>query len=158
MRLIEASLGGRPVSSVELRENVFAVYSGLIAAGYDLFSLAEGDPVLGVIGEILNLPWPESVTGYFAWARKKGPGVNPYWPRAAMLLTASFYTGVSEGTSAGEGISACSGISIRDERLYASTQMPDRGFNELFHSFPVSPEEKDSEVLEWLVEFLMITC
>lgn len=88
--------------SVELRKNVFAVYAGLIASGYDLFSIVAEDPVFDVIAEIRRIPWPQFITEYFARARKDGLGVNPYWPRAAMLLTASFYTSMSQGLSVEE--------------------------------------------------------
>lgn len=133
--------------SVELRENVFAVSTGLIASGYDLFELAADDPVLEVIDEINRVPWPEFVTAYFARARKEGIGVNPYWPRAAMLLAASFYNVTSPSAA-----SRTDGTGRRLPERIPDTGL-DIGFKEQLARFPVSPEEKNPDVLEWLLEF-----
>ncbi len=115
---------------VELRSNVFRVYAGLIASGYDLFALLADDPVLRVIDEIRRTAWPECVTEYFARAKNSMEhGVNPYWPRAAMLLTASFHVNEPEAT-------------------WTEPQLPER----LLGSFPAGPEDKAPEILKWLSE------
>jgi hypothetical protein len=147
---------GSDLFTVGLRENVFALYAGLISSGYDLFELAADDPVHIVIEEIRRMQWPEPVTAYFAKARKEGGGVNPYWPRAAMLLMVSFYAESShnqglpcvschtDGTCGSAAVQVQELTSEKEWKMSVKAQL-DR--------FPVSPEAKSSGVFEWLLGF-----
>lgn len=123
------------VFTVDLKTNVFAVYTGLIASGYDLLEISAENPVSQVVEDIRKVPWPEKVLTYFKMARKRDAGVNPYWPRAAMLLIASFYVGET-------GRNPCMTRSLWSRKLA-----------EHIHTLPISPRDKSSDILKWLEGF-----
>jgi hypothetical protein len=78
---------------VSLSRPVFTLYTGLTASGYDLAAkYAPPDGMLSaLIQDIRAKAWPEDALAYFRKARLLCQGVNPYWPRAAMLLKAAFH-------------------------------------------------------------------
>ena len=78
---------------VSLSRPVFVLYTGLTASGYDLAakSAPPGGMLSALVQDIRAHAWPEDALAYFSKARLGGQGVNPYWPRAAMLLQATFH-------------------------------------------------------------------
>jgi hypothetical protein len=72
---------------------VFGLYVGLTASGYDLARVSPQEPIGLILRAIKTAQWPKTVEKFFAQARARNNGVNPYWPRAAMLLEACFYLG-----------------------------------------------------------------
>jgi len=117
--------------AVRADKRVFGMYVGLTASGYDLARLPEGDPVREVIEAIRAARWPAGAVRYFGQARRLGRGVNPYWPRAAMLLEACFFLG-PDGR-----------FTYRDELELLRT----------IAAFPVDPDEKDRPTVDWVRSF-----
>lgn len=76
---------------VNLSRPVFTLYAGLTAGGYDLANSGPENPARLVIASIKSHRWDADAVRYFATARLCRAGVNPYWPRAAMLLDATFF-------------------------------------------------------------------
>ena len=110
---------------------VFNLYAALLASGYDLTSVEADDPIAAIIEQIRSHRWdPESVS-YFREARIEGQGVNPYWPRAAMLLNASFHLRES----------AAPGFEAPDEVINAITR------------FPTEVSHKDAGTFAWIGRF-----
>jgi len=117
--------------SVRPHMGVFALYVGLTVSGYNLAKADPGSPEEDLIKAIKQAEWPEAVRNYFANARSRTYGVNPYWPKAEMLLEACFY--LESGRQ----------FSPKDEMALLRT----------IASFPVSPAEKDSSTVEWVRDF-----
>lgn len=69
-------------------KNIFTIYTGLIASGYNLMDEAMNK---SLIESINRIEFERKVTDYFKQAKKTSCKVNPYWPRAFMLTLASFY-------------------------------------------------------------------
>lgn len=111
--------------------NVFGLYTGLTASGYDLARIPAADPLHEAVESIKAAQWPDEVTAYFSKARSAGGGVNPYWPRAAMLLNASFY--LSDGP----------------EYCYSDLPQVLRDVER----FPVGPTQKGPDTVEWVKGF-----
>ena len=109
---------------------VFALYVGLTASGYSL-AKAAGDPVEAIQRAIKIAEWPAAIRNYFAKARTRTSGVNPYWPKAEMLLEACFYLEPGRGFRPSDELSLLRAIA----------------------SFPVSPSDKDSATVAWVREF-----
>ena len=76
------------MSKVSLNMYVFAVYVGLVAAGYDM---SESSSNKEMIEEIKNMDWDNRITDYYQWTKNSTCEVNPYWPRAFILTLASLY-------------------------------------------------------------------
>lgn len=110
---------------------VFGVYVGLLASGYDLARVPAKDPLQQVLKAVRAAQWPLSAVEYFAKARQSRGGVNPYWPRAAMLVEACFYLGT--------------------RREYRHTD--ELELLRAIAAFPVSDEEKGAGTVEWVWEF-----
>lgn len=68
---------------IKISKEVFTVYVGLVASGYE-FSLDKE-----LADKIRNVKWDDSAVEYFKKARTPYCAVNPYWPRGAMLVSAS---------------------------------------------------------------------
>lgn len=110
---------------------VFGLYVGLTASGYNLARIPPGDPFDPLKKAIKLAGWPVPALRYFAKASTRGRGVNPYWPRAAMLLEACFYMQPGGGfTNADE---------LRLLRAIAA--------------FPVSNDDKDAATVAWVRDF-----
>lgn len=79
-----------PVEIVDLsaadNQEVFDVYLGLTASGYDL-----ANPIhAGVICDVIMAEnWSQQTLQYFSFARINDGRVNSYWPRASMLTSVS---------------------------------------------------------------------
>jgi hypothetical protein len=70
-------------SFVKISSNIFTVFVGLVASGYEFSydqELAE---------KIRSINWDVSIPLYFSKARTSYCEVYPYWPKAAMLVTAA---------------------------------------------------------------------
>lgn len=80
-----------PNCSVRASKQVFTVYVGLTASGYDMARPGRNKAVRRLVRAIRETAWPEEVVTYFRRARTGGCAVNPYWPRAFLLTLASLY-------------------------------------------------------------------
>ncbi len=107
---------------------VFGLYVGLTATGYNLAKPAENSPIGQLTKAIRMAEWPSSVRRYFAMARSRSGGINPYWPKAAMLLEACFYL-----EDSGESFNPS------DELALLRT----------IAEFPVNPADKSATVVDW---------
>lgn len=76
---------------IKISTNVFTVFAGLIASGYE-FSYDEE-----LAGRVRAVKWDDSAVEYFRRARTSYCAVYPYWPRAAMLVSASLILKESNG-------------------------------------------------------------
>lgn len=103
--------------------NIFTVYTGLTASGYDL---ARSETIYNVIRRILDHQWPQRVLDYFRRARNNNLGINPYWPRAYLLAFSSLY--------------------ISDPLSYTS-QVTKR-----IEEMDINPSDKGSDTISWLME------
>ena len=112
-------------------EQVFTVYVGLTASGYDMARPSLGEPLYRLIQAIRGTDWPRQVLAYFAKARTATCKVNPYWPRAFLLTVASLYLPESPP----HRFTNPELISEHIEGLEA-----------------VSPEDKDAETARWVLE------
>lgn len=110
---------------------IFGLYVGLTASAYNLARIPDGDPLESVLRAIGMAQWPRPARKYFAQAKRPGRGINPYWPRAAMLLEACIYLG-----------------SEREFRHSDELQLL-----RAIAAFPVSDDEKDSATVEWVRAF-----
>ena len=77
--------------SVRPNINIFAVYVGLTASGYNLAHFSSDEPIHDVIRSIIDSQWSQRVLDYFQEAQTKTCEVNPYWPRAFLLALSSLY-------------------------------------------------------------------
>lgn len=79
--------GSRKISIVSIPE-ISAVYFALLQCGYDCFSAGRSREHCGRIRSFLGAG---PVLPFFSGVRQDTCKVYPYWPRAALLETASFY-------------------------------------------------------------------
>lgn len=70
-------------SVLKISKNIFTVYVGLIASGYEL------SQDKGMAESISAVKWDASAVRYFGKARTTYCDVNPYWPRGSMVAVAS---------------------------------------------------------------------
>jgi hypothetical protein len=80
-----------PNYSTFISRQVFGVYAGLTASGYDMARPLPGGSVQQLIKAIRHAAWPAEVTAYFRKARTDVCTVNPYWPGAFLLTLAALY-------------------------------------------------------------------
>ena len=120
-----------PSCYVRASKQVFSVYVGLTASGYDLARASGGQAVRRLAQAIGDANWPEQVVTYFRQARTGGCAVNPYWPRAFLLTLASLYLPESP------------------PYRYADTRVIRRHIRELD---AVSPAAKGSDTIQWVLE------
>lgn len=105
-------------TKISLNINVFAVYVGLVAAGYDMTNTSDNEKL---INGIRRMSWDNQVIDYYSWAKTSTCEVNPYWPRAFLLTLASLY--ISEENNliykdfdaVMEHINSLNQIKLRDE-------------------------------------------
>lgn len=106
---------------------VFDAYLGFTAAGYDM---ANPVGVGSIIRKILDMPFEQLSLKYFRRARIGDGRLNPYWPRASILVTASLLTDVSS--------------------LYLD---PSTLHDHLANQRNIAPAEKDDSTLQWAIDF-----
>jgi hypothetical protein len=75
------------VSNLEIN----AIYFGLILSGYEYSSIEKSSNVLSIINDIITYPGLDDIKQYFARTRQKTCEAYPFWPRAALLETATFF-------------------------------------------------------------------
>jgi len=75
---------------IKISINVFTVYVGLVASGYEFSYDKE------LSEKIRNVKWDSAAVEYFRKARTLYCDVNPYWPRASMLVSASLFLNESD--------------------------------------------------------------
>jgi hypothetical protein len=121
---------------VSLSRPVFVLYTGLTASGYDLAakSAPPGGMLSALVQDIRAHAWPEDALAYFSKARLGGQGVNPYWPRAAMLLQATFHLERKE--PGGQ-------IGYDDETKVLTS----------VSRFPTAPGNKAADTIEWVRQY-----
>ena len=70
-----------------------AIYFALLQCGYDFYSIGRDAPTVKKLGDfIMN---DSSKYGFFSGVKQNTCEVYPYWPRASMLETATFYIDLS---------------------------------------------------------------
>jgi len=72
-------------------KQIFSVYLGLTASGYDMARPSRNQCLCQLIDGIKASDWPRHVLAYFRKARTDRCDVNPYWPRAFLVSLASLY-------------------------------------------------------------------
>lgn len=107
------------------------VYVGLTASGYELASLQEEDPMAAVAARAANLPWPKDLIAYFRQARHEECELNPYWPRAFLLVAAGLRTSESQDWDWD--------CSDPDDIVRA------------IRSLPINPIHRDNATMDWLM-------
>jgi hypothetical protein len=112
--------------------NVFAVYVGLTASGYNLAQYSCDEPIYDIVRKIKDFRWLQQIQDYFAFARTNTCEVNPYWPRAYLLTFSSLY------------------ISDKPDYRYIDTDRVIRSIKELSM---ISPADKQQNTVSWLMEF-----
>lgn len=75
--------------SVKTNKNIFTVFVGLTASGYNL---AENSFDRDIINSIREIEYDEDIIVYFKKARTSTCELNPYWPKAFFLSLASLFT------------------------------------------------------------------
>ena len=68
---------------------ISAIYFALLQCGYDFYSIELDAPTVNKPGSFIMSD--SSEYGFFSEVRQNTCEVYPYWPRAAMLETATFY-------------------------------------------------------------------
>ena len=73
---------------IEFNKNIFTVFVGLIASGYDL---VDKNCNCEIIKHIDMIEFGEEINSYFRQAKTGSCEVNPYWPRAFLLSLAGLH-------------------------------------------------------------------
>ena len=120
-----------PSCYVRASKQVFTVYVGLTASGYDLARASGGQAVRQLVQAIRDADWPEQVVTYFRQARTGRCAVNPYWPRAFLLTLASLYLPES------------------GPYRYADPDLVSRHIQELD---ALGPADMGSDTIQWVLE------
>lgn len=68
-----------------------AIYFGLIAAGYSYADIQKPDEILKLIKSIKDYHLPKTINDYFLKAYQYTCTAYPFWPRAALMETATFF-------------------------------------------------------------------
>jgi len=113
-------------------KNIFLVYCGLHAAGYDL---CPGEFAPAIKEFISLLKQNQKIINYFKQARLDSCPVNPYWPRGFLLTLASFYDTSPDQYSV-------------EERMQLTMHL-----NTLDH---VNEHERNDDTKRWLYELSLI--
>lgn len=75
--------------SISNNTAISAIYFALLQCGYDFYSIEHDAPTVNKLGSFIM---SDSIDyDFFSEVRQNTCGVYPYWPRAAMLETATFY-------------------------------------------------------------------
>lgn len=112
--------------SVQPNKNIFTVYAGLIASGYDLSELNCDTEIYKLLRKVQI---KESIVSYFRRARTLSCKVNPYWPRAFLLSLSSLY------------ITEKSPYTYKDfEKL----------LNHIMNLSQINPKEKNEDLIDWI--------
>lgn len=120
--------GGKGTSTIAASTALFAVYAGLTASGYDRVGTRSPGPATELTQRVHGAAWPPVVGEYFAMARNRVGGVNPYWPRVYLLAVAALH--------------------VRDEAPWAFRDLAD--FRQQVAALDGHPAERGAEALAWL--------
>lgn len=75
--------------SISNNAAISAIYFALLQCGYDFYSIKHDAPTVNMLNSFIMSD--NSEYGFFSEVRQNTCEVYPYWPRAAMLETATFY-------------------------------------------------------------------
>ncbi len=105
------------------------MYAGLTASGYDIAQTDSDGRIAAVARAIVEAPWPARVLDYFRKARATTCEVNPYWPRAYMLVAAALHTSSAPNWD------------------YSDPEQVENAVR----AMPVDPIHRDPRSIEWLM-------
>lgn len=130
--------------TVSLNKQVFVLYAGLVASGYDLTRIEDSDPMSQVVRDIKNTDWDTDALRYFSQARLQHGGVNPYWPRAAMLLHAALHLPPQPGSAPSLEMSQLPTVSD------CASQ---NALQQAIKEFPVDLSQKGDDTVAWVMDY-----
>ncbi len=130
--------------TVSLNKQVFVLYAGLVASGYDLTRIEDSDPMSQVVRDIKNTDWDTDALRYFSQARLQHGGVNPYWPRAAMLLHAALHLPPPPGRRRRRDRGHC-----RQSPIVP----PQNALQQAIKEFPVDLSQKGDDTVAWVMDY-----
>ncbi len=107
---------------------ISAIYYALLQCGYEFYSMERGGEHIREIRRFLDT---ENVPAFFSDAAQKTCDVYPYWPRAAILETATFYLDAG-----------CSGY-----------QNFDKFYDQIMTAGNIADEERGVELWNWIDAF-----
>jgi hypothetical protein len=109
-----------------------AIYFGLIASGYNYADIQKPDEILKLIKPIKDNQLRKTINNYFSEAYQYTCKAYPYWPRAALMETASFFINDLHNTDTFDYL---------------------RYHNEVMNFTNLLESEKDEHFWEWIKEF-----
>ena len=68
-----------------------AIYFGLVISGYEYSDINKSDAIIELSSQIKNYSGLDSIKQYFGFARQKTCEPYPFWPRAALLESITFF-------------------------------------------------------------------
>lgn len=107
---------------------ISAIYYALLQCGYDFFSMERGNEHIDVIQKFAL---SQCAPSFFSETRQMACEVYPYWPRAAILETATFYL-------------------LPD---YAGYENFDDLRNQVMSAGNIADQERGNELWNWLADF-----
>lgn len=114
--------------SIENLPQISAIYYALLQCGYNYYPYERSESHIAAISRFAG---GESVPLFFSSVKQATCSVYPYWPRAAILETATFFLdGKAE--------------KYRDYEVFQSR---------ILSASNISPEEKDVSLWDWIVDF-----
>ena len=124
--------------SIKNEPAISAIYYALLQSGYDYYSIERDAKAVSMIQSFISAD--DGGRDFFAKARQSGCEVYPYWPRAAMMETATFFIDLPNARFAdfdGYKSAICSAKNIsdaeRDESLLG-LDIPVPGSTEACHT------------------------
>ena len=107
---------------------ISAIYFALLQSGYDYYTMERSQNHISYIQEYIGA---ENTTLFFAGVKQNTCEVYPYWPRAAILETASFYLSPDRSH-------------IRD---YDALR------NQIMNATNIGDLERDQRLWDWIADF-----
>lgn len=112
-------------------KQIFTIYVGLIASGYDMMDTQVSPGIADLVQAIRTMQLPDKVLEYFRRASSAKCKVNPYWPNAYLLTVASFH------------------ISESEPYQYLNSSLLNE---QIFMLDSVSLSDKDNATMQWISE------
>lgn len=109
-----------------------AIYFGLIGSGYNYADIEKSEEILKLIKIVEDNPLPKTINKFFRGAYQNTCKPYPYWPRAALMETATFF------------IRDVNNADTFDYRGY---------YNEVMNLTNVIDSERDEHFWIWVKEF-----
>lgn len=113
---------------IENRPQISAIYYALLQCRYDFYSYDRDDAHIAVIKSFADI---DAVPPFFSAVKQTTCSVYPYWPRAAILETATFFLDSTSGK-------------YRDFETFRSR---------ILSASNISPEEKGASLWNWIIDF-----